>query len=47
MPAIAIEDALEFPSLILTSWVTMNLICIPFLILILISTFRAEKLSEK
>jgi len=31
----------------LTSWATMNLICIPFLILILISTFRAESLSNK
>jgi len=31
----------------LTSWATMNLLCIPFLILILISTFRAESLSNK
>ena len=31
----------------LTSWKIMNLICIPFLILILISTFRAESLSNK
>ena len=29
----------------LTSWKTMNLICIPFLILILISTFRAERIN--
>jgi len=32
--------------LILTSWKTMNLICIPFLILIIISTFRADRLSK-
>jgi len=31
----------------LTSWTTMNLICIPFLILIVYSTFRAEVLSKK
>jgi MFS family permease len=31
----------------LTSWKTMNLTCIPFLILILISTFRAEALSKE
>jgi len=31
----------------LTSWKTMNLICIPFLILIVISTFRAESLNNK
>jgi len=31
----------------LTSWATMNLICIPFLVLILYSTFRADKLSKK
>ena len=30
----------------LTSWKTMNLICIPFLVLILISTFRAEIISK-
>ena len=30
-----------------TSWKTMNFICIPFLILIAISTFRAESLSNK
>jgi len=30
-----------------TSWKTMNFICIPFLILIVISTFRAESLSNK
>jgi MFS family permease len=30
----------------LTSWVTMNLICIPFLVLIIITTFRAENLVE-
>jgi MFS family permease len=30
----------------LTSWKTMNLICIPFLLLIVVSTFRAEKLSK-
>ena len=29
----------------LTSWKTMNLICIPFLILILITTFRAERIN--
>jgi len=31
----------------LTSWATMNLICIPFLILIIFSTFRADILSKK
>jgi len=31
----------------LTSWTTMNLICIPFFILIVYSTFRAEVLSKK
>jgi len=31
----------------LTSWKTMNLICIPFLILIVISTFRADLVSKK
>ena len=31
----------------LTSWKTMNLICIPFLILIVFSTFRADILSKK
>jgi len=30
----------------LTSWKTMNLICIPFLILIVIFTFRGDKLSK-
>jgi len=29
----------------LTSWKTMNLICIPFLILILITTFRVERIN--
>jgi len=33
--------------LILTSWETMNLICIPFLVLIVYSTFRADILSKK
>ena len=32
--------------LVQTSWKTMNLICIPFLILILITSFRAEKMSQ-
>jgi MFS family permease len=32
--------------LILTSWETMNLICIPFLVLIVYSTFRADRLSK-
>ena len=31
----------------LTSWKTMNLICIPFLILIIFSTFRADTLTKK
>jgi len=31
----------------LTSWKTMNLICIPFLVLIIYSTFRADILSKK
>ena len=30
----------------LTSWTTMNLICIPFLVLIVYSTFRADTLSK-
>ena len=30
----------------LTSWETMNLICIPFLLLIVFFTFRAEKLIK-
>jgi len=30
----------------LTSWTTMNLICIPFLVLIVYSTFRADRLSK-
>ena len=30
----------------LTSWKTMNLICIPFLILILIATVRAERINR-
>ena len=29
----------------LTSWTTMNLICIPFLVLIVYSTFRAERIN--
>jgi MFS family permease len=33
--------------LILTSWETMNLICIPFLVLIVYSTFRADILSKE
>jgi len=33
--------------LILTSWTTMNLLCIPFLVLIVYSTFRADSLSKK
>ena len=32
--------------LVQTSWKTMNLICIPFLILILITSLRAEKMSQ-
>jgi len=31
----------------LTGWTTMNLICIPFLVLIVYSTFRADILSKK
>jgi len=31
----------------LTSWATMNLICIPFLVLIVYSTFRADILTKK
>ena len=30
----------------LTSWTTMNLLCIPFLVLIVYSSFRAEKLNK-
>jgi hypothetical protein len=29
----------------LTSWATMNLICIPFLFLIVYLTFRAERIN--
>ena len=32
-------------SLSLTSWTTMNLLCIPFLVLIVYLSFRADKLS--
>jgi MFS family permease len=31
----------------LTSWKTMNLICIPFLALIIFTTYRAEVLNRK
>jgi predicted MFS family arabinose efflux permease len=31
----------------LTSWTTMNLVCIPFLVLIIYSIFRADILSKK
>ena len=31
----------------LTSWTIMNLLCIPFLVLIVYSTFRADILSKK
>jgi len=31
----------------LTSWKTMNLICIPFLVLIIFTTYRAEILRNK
>ena len=31
----------------LTNWTTMNLVCIPFLVLIVYSTFRADILSKK
>jgi len=34
-------------SLSLTSWTTMNLLCIPFLVLIIYSSFRADILSKK
>ena len=34
-------------SLSLTSWTTMNLLCIPFLVLIVYSSFRADILSKK
>jgi len=34
-------------TLSLTSWTTMNLICIPFLVLIVYSSFRADILSKK
>ncbi len=34
-------------SLSLTSWTTMNLLCIPFLVLIVYSSFRADMLSKK
>jgi len=31
----------------LTSWKTMNLICIPFLVLIIFTTYRAEVSRNK
>ena len=31
----------------LTSWTTMNLLCIPFLVLIIYSSFRADMLNTK
>ena len=34
-------------TLSLTSWTTMNLLCIPFLVLIIYSSFRADILSKK
>jgi len=34
-------------TLSLTSWTTMNLLCIPFLVLIVYSSFRADILSKK
>ena len=34
-------------SLSFTSWTTMNLLCIPFLVLIVYSTFRADILNKK
>ncbi len=34
-------------SLSLTSWTTINLLCIPFLVLIIYSTFRADILNKK
>jgi MFS family permease len=30
-----------------TSWKTMNMLCIPFLIIIIFTTLRAERLSRK
>ncbi len=33
--------------LTLTSWTTMNLLCIPFLVLVAYSSFRADMLSKK
>ena len=33
--------------LALTSWTTMNLLCIPFLVLIVYSSFRADLLNKK
>jgi len=33
--------------LTLTSWKIMNLICVPILVLIVYSTFRADILSKK
>ena len=31
----------------LTSWKTMNLVCIPFLLLIIMSTLRADFIEKK
>ena len=33
--------------ILLTSWKTVNLLCIPFLVLIILATIRADKLSKK
>ena len=43
----AIASLLAGILLSLTSWTTMNLICIPFLVLIVYSTFRADILNKK
>ena len=34
-------------ALSLTSWTTLNFICVPFLVLIVYATFRADILSKK
>ena len=33
--------------ILLTSWKTVNLLCIPFLVLVILATIRADKLSKK
>jgi len=47
LTTMALASLLAGILLILTSWTTMNLLCIPFLVLVVYSTFRADTLSKK